>query len=791
MASRKGPSPPPLEAPGRRRPWTAITVTVGVIVTAILSAMWVGRPPATEEGASRALRQRARNKTVNVVLVTLDTLRADRLPAYGFKGVDTPNLDAFAAEGVVFERAVATVPLTLPAHSTIMTGRLPGHHGVRDNGGFFLAESEETLAERFKAAGYETGAFVAAWVLASKWGIGQGFDTYSDAFDLSKYKTISLGTVQKPGDEVMTDALRWIDSRKSRPFFAWIHLYDPHTPYDPPEPFKSRYEGRPYLGEIAYTDSVLGRLRQFLQDRALVDNTIVVIAADHGEGLGDHQEQTHAFFVYDSTMHVPLIIRTPWGDRGRAAAPVSSADIAPTLLDLSGLPPLSGADGRTAARLILDPAADVKHDAYVETYFTRFHFGWQHLRGLRLGDWKYIDAPEPELYRLSDDPTEATNVYKANSLRGEEMKARLMALAGADAAAPERATLDPETLERLAALGYVGSTVKVEAGKILPDPKSKIAIFNKMGLAKALAQDQRMNDAIERMREVLVEDPGIIDAHLTLGNWLGREKRTSEAIAAYKNVLSLQPDNVIAMNNLAQVYREQRNFKAAIEGFKTALKLDPKSPQAWYQLATLYLDLSRVKEAESTFREALKQNPKMGAAYASLGVIAFERGEAEEAEGLVRQALAIEPDLRTAHYTLARLLEERGQLAEAKALYEKELATYQDHGRARFNLAQMKKAAGDRDGFIAELRLSTEKAPDFGPAYFFLAREELNAGRLAAARDLAERGLKVDSVSEVAPLGHYVIADILSREGKQKEAQAEAAKGKALESRRPRSLDVG
>lgn len=779
-------APPKPRSPDRPSPIRAgIAVGLALLAGALVAGYLYLRAPETSEGAAAALRERGREKVVNVVFVTLDTLRADRLPAYGYQGVETPNLDAFAKEGMVFEHVTATVPLTLPAHSSLMTGRLPGQHGVRDNGGYFLGEEEETLAEKFKTAGYETGAFVAAWVLAAKWGIGQGFDTYSDAFDLSKYKTLSLGTVQKPGDEVMTDALAWLETRKTRPFFAWIHLYDPHTPYDPPEPFKSRYADRPYLGEIAYTDSVLGRLRDFLRVNNLLERTIVVLTADHGEGLGDHDESTHAFFVYDSTMHVPLIVRTPWSDTGRASSPISSADIGPTLLDLAGLPPFTKADGRSAARLILDPRAEINHDSYLETYFTRFHFGWQHLRALRTGEWKFIDAPEPELYKISEDPGERTNLYKANSLRAEEMKKRLIALAGdGNHAPPERANMDPETLERLAALGYVGSTVKVEAGEVLPDPKSKIAIFNKMGLAKNLAQDNRTDEAIARMREVLSEDPGIIDAHLTLGNWLNREKRTPEAIAAYKAVLSLQPDNVIAMNNLAQVYRAQRNWPAAIEGFKTALKLDPKSPQAWYQLATLYLDLKRTREAEATFREALKHNPRMGASYSSLGVIAFERGDLREAEVLARQALVIEPDLRTGHYTLARVLEEAGRKAEAEALYEKELATYPDHGRARFNLAQMRRAAGDVDGFLRELKTSTEKSPDFGPSYFFLAREELNAGRLEIARDLAQRGLKVDTSSEVAPLGHYVLADILSREGRPREAAEEAARGRAIESRR-------
>ncbi len=717
-----------------------------------------------------------------MVVVTLDTLRADRLGCYGFAGIQTPNIDAVAADGVVFEQATATAPMTLPSHASIFTGLIPPHHGVRDNGGFFLDASKATLAERMKQAGYATGAFVGAWVLDSRWGLDQGFDTYSDHFDLSKYRVVNLGTVQKTGDEVMDLAIPWLDSVKQKPFFAWIHLYDPHAPYEPPEPFAARYRGQPYLGEVAYTDQVVGRLVSWLKTAGAWDNTILVLMADHGESLGEHGEKSHTFFVYDAVVHVPFIVRTPWGDRGRNSAQVATVDLMPTVLDLVGLEAQESIDGRSLARLVLDPAAEAGGLAYSETYFTRFHYGWQHLRALRDGTWKYIDAPKPELYAIREDPGETKNVFKANSRRAEDLRLAMERMGGSGAqAAPDKSSLDPETLQRLAALGYVGGGPKVDPQAILPDPKDKIGLFGRIGEARALARDEHYDEAVRKMETVIAEDAGIIDAHITLGGWLRQLKRMADAMAAYKRALEIQPDNEQALSALAEIYREQGRADAAIEGYRAVLRVDPRSPQIWFQLATLYLDLGRSRESEATFQEALKHNPKMGAAYNSLAALAFERGNMAEAERLVRRGLELEEDLRSSRFNLARILEGRGDLVGAEKLYRDEVSLYADHGRARFNIAQLRRQRGDRDGYLAELRASVEKAPEFGPAFFFLAREELAAGRLDDAAALARRGLEADNRSSVAPLGHYVLADVYNRQGRQADAGKEVAKARSLE----------
>jgi arylsulfatase A-like enzyme/Flp pilus assembly protein TadD len=772
-----------------------VAALVFLLAVAAIVAVKTRKPTGLEAARERLAAHRASSEP-NLLLVTLDTTRADRLGPYGFDKGTSPNLDRLAENAVVFEHATAAVPLTFPSHTTIFTGQYPTRHGIRDNGGFFLDSSATTLAEVLKAAGYATGGFIGAWVLESRWGLAQGFDKYSDQFDLSKYKVISLGTVQKKGEEVVNDAIAWLDTVKAKKFFGWVHLYDAHTPYDPPEPFASRFPNQPYLGEIAYADAQVGRLLDWLEANGLAKNTVVIVTADHGESLGEHGEATHAYFVYDSTMHVPLIVKTPWNDKGRNPSMVSSADIFPTVLDLLGLPAVKGPiDGTSLALGIVNPEAPVGGAAYAETYFPRYHFGWQHLRSLRNSEYTYIDAPEPELYDRRTDPGETSNIYKAYSARAEDLRVKLEALARADLGkAPERKSLDPDTLQRLAALGYVGNVIDVNPDAVLPDPKVKLPLFQKMNRAKDLAQDENVEGAVKLLQSVVAEDPNIMDAHLTLGNWLVRLKRGEEAIESFRRAVALKPDDDIALGNLARLYLSRgrkSDAEDAIRVFETALSRNPKNPQAWFQLAVLSMDMGDAERAGHSFVRAAEENPKMGAAWIGRGALAFAASRLAEAEQMIRKGLELEPEARGGRYNLARVLEARGRFDEAESLYRSELSTYADHGKARFNLAQLERQRGNTDGFLAELRASTEKAPDFGPAFFFLAREELSAGRLEIARDLALRGLKVDNTSELAPLGHYVLADILSRQNKPKEAQEEAARGKALESRKRRSLDVG
>jgi len=347
----------------------------------------------------------------NILLVTIDTLRADRVGAYGFEEVDTAVIDGLAERGVTFERAYSPTPLTLPAHSSLMSGTYPGFHGVRDNGAFVLPSELDTLAKVFSRAGYETAAFV----LDSRWGLSGGFDTYFDEFILPKEEVIGLGAVQHEAEEVVDEALAWLREPRADPFFLWVHLYDPHTPYTPPEPYLSRYEGRPYLGEIAYTDAQLGRLLAGL-DETTRARTFIVLASDHGEGLGDHEEIEHGFFVYEEAIRVPLIISTPYEDLHgvRRAELVSLVDVMPTVLEMMRLPIPESVQGESMVPLLGSREHPWREVVYAESYYPRLHFGWSELKTVRGERYKLIMSPEPELYDLEADPGEGVNVADSN-----------------------------------------------------------------------------------------------------------------------------------------------------------------------------------------------------------------------------------------------------------------------------------------------------------------------------------------------------------------------------------------
>src|SRR5687768_8620483 len=375
---------------------------------------------------------------LNVLLITLDTTRWDRLGAYGDGAAVTPNLDRLAGEGVLFEQAIASAPLTLPAHSTIFTGLLPPRHGVRDNGGYVLDARHATLASALKASGRETGAFVGAFVLDAKFGLDAGFDTYFDRFDVSRQRSISLGAISRRAGEVVDNAMPWLEERASRPFFAWLHFYDAHSPYEPPEPFLSRFRDRPYAGEIAYVDSQVGRLLQWLDTRGLTDRTVVVVIGDHGESLNEHGEGTHGLFIYEATTRVPFIVRTPYSNARARRVPgaVRSEDVMPTILELVGRPVPDGIQGRSLAPLITGSTADLNLDAYSESLYARNHYGWSELRSLRSGRFKFIATTRPELYDLERDPGELRNLFEERRPLADRMARELEKLS---AEAPDRA----------------------------------------------------------------------------------------------------------------------------------------------------------------------------------------------------------------------------------------------------------------------------------------------------------------------------------------------------------------
>ncbi|HYH47753.1 MAG TPA: sulfatase-like hydrolase/transferase, partial [Thermoanaerobaculia bacterium] len=606
---------------------------------------------------------------LNLVVVTLDTTRADRLGCYGSEDVLTPHLDRLAARGTLFEQAVSATPLTLPAHSSLFTGLLPGGHGVRDNGGFHLAEERLTLAEILRDKGWATGGFVAAYVLDRRWGIAQGFDHYLDDFDLSKFKSVSMGDIQRPGDEVVKHGLEWIrtvsgggNGGAEKPFFAWLHLYDPHTPYAPPEPFAGQYAGRPYNGEIAWTDEVVGRLLDGLDGLGLTGRTLVAVIGDHGESLGEHGETGHGFFVYEPTTRVPFLLAGPYPGLAGRRVPgvVRQIDLLPTLLELLGVE-APATQGQSLVPAILGrPDAPVL-TGYSEAFYARYHYGWSELRALRQGRWHFIEAPRPELYDLEADPGEQRNLASAERRTVAALRQELARLEQSTGPAPAAAAPleeDEETLRKLAALGYLGSRVDTEKSwRDLPDPKDRIHVYNLMDRARDEIVTSAPDRAIATLREVLAEDPEVIDAWFMLGNAFLQKREWEEAAAAYRKTLEKKPDHDYAVIGLADTLVATGRVDDAVLGYQRYLARDPDNAQVAYRLAQVLLDEGRNDEAEKAFRRTLEIEAKTARAHVGLGVVAFRRQDLAGARQEISRALAIDPKAGHARYNLALVLE--------------------------------------------------------------------------------------------------------------------------------------
>jgi len=778
-----------------------LAVAASALVVVLGAAAWwrfAARPVTSPDGEPLGrLPAGVRVDGLNLLLVTLDTTRADRIHAYGFQGVETPNLDRLAVEGVRFEQAIAPAPLTLPAHSSIFTGKFPPAHGVRDNGGFFLDDRETTLAERLRDRGFTTGGFVGAYVLDRKWGVAQGFQTYFDDFDLTKYQSLSLGSVDRPGNEVADHAIDWLGKLASKRFFAWVHFYDAHSPYEPPEPFKSRYEGRPYIGEIAFVDSQVGRLLAFLDERNLARNTIVVVMGDHGESLGEHGEGTHGFFVYQATMHVPLLIRAPYdGMAGRLVKDtVRSVDILPTMLELLGIGAAGESfEGTSIAPLMTGARQELGLAAYSEAVYPRYHFGWSDLRALTSGRYKYVAAPRPELYDLQQDPRESHNIYSERQALGDRMQQELAAMersmtAGASSA-PRAVEVDPDARARLAALGYVGTFVTAastdRAG--LADPKDKIQLFNLMTQARELSRhDRESDDGLHALQRVVAEDPKVIDAWFMLGNEYYRRREYTRAIAQYTRALELKPDYDLVVINMANAYRAMGKDEEAMLGYRRFMELDPKNAQIRYEAAQILIDSGKLEAAGEELSRALALEPKLAAARNALGVLAIKRGDLDAAQREIQASIDQKPDVRLAHFNLGLLAEQRQDYQRALAEYKEEIARHPTSYKAAFNLGLLYGRLGDRAAQVDAYKKAIEMNPSFAEGHLFLAKVYLDAGQnLDEAMRLSKKGIELAPQSEYAPLGHYVMADIYARQGKRAESDAAAARGRALE-RAPKS----
>ncbi len=755
-------------------------VVLGLAVVSVTALALLASGPLAARLGLRRVRP-------NVLLISIDTLRADRVGAYGHAAAQTPHLDALAVRGLRFTQASTVVPLTLPAHASLLTGTFPAFHGVRDNGGFYIGEEQVTLAETLRAQGFATGGFVAAFVLDSRWGIAQGFDTYFDDFDLSQAQGVGLDSVQRRGDEVVQHAAAWIDARGDAPFFAWVHLYDPHAPYDAPEPYRARFPTGlhgAYDAEVAFTDAQVGELLRRLGSERLA-RTLVVVVGDHGESLGEHEEQAHGFFVYDATLAVPLIVAGPGIEARVIDEQVRLVDVAPTLCDLLGVPAPQAVQGRSLLPLARGERLGLT--AWSESYYPRYHYGWSQLEALRDGRFKFIAAPRPELFDLRADPHETRDLAANDPQRVaaftrtlDELRAKLRGRAAASGPRP----VDRETEERLQALGYVGGGVSARYLDERPraDPKDKIALYNLLKRAGSASLEGRLDDALALAREALRADPEIIEGHTLVGNFDAKASRHAAAADAYRRALALDPEHLGATFSLALAYKNLGRLDDAAAGFERLRTLDPKNGKALWQLADIDRRRGRLEQACDRLAQALTLDVDRPAFQLALGECRLEQKRWPEARAALEAALRARTDLPDAHFDLALVAEAQGDLAAAMHAYEAELRRDLRHHRASFNLAKLLLREGRVADALARFRAAVDAQPDFGTGWLYLGKALLDTGDLAGAEQAARTGLARRPEPGTAALGHLVLADVYTRQGR-----PDAARRALLAARRPQA----
>ena len=636
--------------------------------------------------ALHAAAQTPAKPALNVVLITIDTLRADHVGCYGYKQIKTPNIDGLAADGVRFERAFAVVPVTLPSHTSMLTGTYPMLSGMHDFSGNKLSPLQPTLASVLKQAGYQTGAVIGAAVLDSRFGLNQGFDSYYDHFDFSRLDEANLDEMERPGNVVADVALDWLAKNSDKKFFLWMHLYDPHFPYHPPEPYSREYAAQPYDGEIAFADEQVGRLLRFLKEKGIYRNTVIVLCGDHGESLGEHGEKTHGFFIYNATMHVPLIIRLPEQPPGQLpektaartlANAVSLVDIMPTVLDAVGLPVPSQVQGRSLLRDIRsdpsapDAQANLDRVLYGETFLPRIHFNWSELRASENIKYHFIDAPRPELYDLAKDPGEVHNLFTEKKAVSEEMRAKLAGMirnysAGKELA--EKTGLDPALMERLKSLGYAGFSGGGDptiSSRELPDPKDRIAVYELISDAIADSQHGRYQESTEKLKSAIKSEPNSVPAHYLQGLNFYHLKMFGEAVDELQKTVQLSPDYALAFFNLGMAQAHAGQIDAAIATLQRAMQLDATNFEAAFNLGVAFLQKQQLEPAAVAFRQSTTVNPEFARGHRALGETLLYQGNLDDAIAELRRAVELAPQEPAMHESLAKALTAKGLTAEA------------------------------------------------------------------------------------------------------------------------------
>ncbi len=666
----------------------------------------------------------------NLLLVTIDTLRADHVGAYGAAAA-TPALDRVAREGTRFAAAWSPVPLTLPAHATILTGLLPPRHGLRLNGAGALPQTTRTLAGHLRDHGYRTAAFVAAFVLDRRFGLGREFDHFDDEIPAAARHAGGL-EAERPGTEVVARALAWLGAADTRPFFAWVHLYEPHAPYEPPEPYRSTFPGDPYRGEVATADAAFDRLLRYLDEAGLAHRTLLAVMGDHGEALGEHGELTHGLLLYEPSLAVPLLMRLPatlpagWV----VETPVSLADVAPTLAEGLGHP-LPGEipfDGRTLWSDLTARRQPAAADLYAESRYPAT-FGWSPLAAIRRGSMKYILAPEAELFDLAKDPGETRNLVTANPSLVTALLPRLAELAsGGSSASP---LLDAEARARLASLGYITGGEVAPSGRQARDPKAMVALFREFEQAHWALVAGRWQEARTTLERLVAADPANPVFVGQLAEAARRGGDLDRALQYYRQALSLNPDDREARYNYAVTLQEAGRLEEAFVALKTAISLDPGRPEAHNALGIALAARGELPLARDEFRRAVELDPRNTRAWNNLGNVLRDLGNLDEAEQAYRRAVFLDASYVDPWNGLGTVEVQRDRPLAALPYFDRALALAPSLHEARMNRAIALDLAGrgaeamrEYRAFLAAAGGDRRYAPQREAARQLLARLE-------------------------------------------------------------------
>jgi arylsulfatase A-like enzyme/tetratricopeptide (TPR) repeat protein len=634
----------------------------------------------------------------SVLVVSIDTLRADHLPAYGYAKVATPALEAFRREAVLFENAYSHVPLTLPSHVTMLTGLLPPQSGVRDNTGYVLAPGSVTLPERLGKEGYATGAAVSAVVMAKTSRVDRGFDFYDDNVEATTPGQ-PLGAIQRSGFETERIAEEWIGQHAAAPFFFLLHLYEPHTPYRPPEPYASQYRDRPYDGEIATADAIVARFFAFLKEKGLYDSAVIVLMSDHGEGLGDHGEDEHGLLLYREDVHVPLMVRLPGSRRAgeRVSRPVGLVDVFPTVTALLGIVPPAGLAGASLLAASSGPGEPARA-IYSETLFPRYHFGWSDLASLSGDRYRYIHGPRPELYDIVADPGEKNDLSPGLPQAFRTLRARMLELPR-----PRQApgASDPEQVKKLASLGYLGAASPSESAENLPDPRDHLGEIGALRTALRLHGEKKYGEAAAALRALLARNPTMSDAWGALAEAEQKLGRYPAALEALERQDRLTPASSHVLLAKANVYLEMGDPGRARLSAEQALAANAP-PEAHEVLARLALLQRDWAAAEREANLALEGHQGRKLPYIVLAQVQRARGDLPGAlrtldEILARLARSGQGEMTNVHALRADVLARMGREGEAEAEFRKELSVFPENASAWASLAMLYASQGRDD----------------------------------------------------------------------------------------------